>query len=246
VARRNVSKPDWIGAVKAGVENWKSIVQSQISQPGTDLEALAREEGIKLVQRVFHRTGQDGPRVAIFSGLENGPGSASICIRAAEVLAARREGPVCVVDADFGSPSLHQRFGVENINGLSEATLGSNPIEQFIQHIPERDLWLMPTGKAFTQVTLSGIEEGLRTRIAELRAAFRFVIIHAGTLRLESSAMQLSGWTDGIVLVVEANSTRRELVKRMKEYLLSSKVNLLGVVLNNRTFPIPEAIYRRL
>jgi Mrp family chromosome partitioning ATPase len=90
------------------------------------------------------------------------------------------------------------------------------------------------------------IADGLRVRITELRAAFRYVIIYAGPLRLETSAMLISRWTDGVVLVVEANSTRRETAKRVKESLQAANVSLLGVVLNNRTFPIPEAIYSRL
>jgi Mrp family chromosome partitioning ATPase len=58
--------------------------------------------------------------------------------------------------------------------------------------------------------------------------------------------MLLSRWTDGVVLVVEANATRRDAARRVKEILDAAGVSLLGVVLNNRTFPVPEAIYRRL
>jgi len=58
--------------------------------------------------------------------------------------------------------------------------------------------------------------------------------------------MHIGRWTDGVVVAVEANCTRRDSAKRVKETLLAANVNLLGVVLNNRTFPIPEAIYQRL
>jgi Mrp family chromosome partitioning ATPase len=48
------------------------------------------------------------------------------------------------------------------------------------------------------------------------------------------------------VLVVEANSTRRETVRELMEELQMLRTRVLGVVLNNRTFPIPEAIYHKL
>jgi len=47
-------------------------------------------------------------------------------------------------------------------------------------------------------------------------------------------------------LVVEANLTRREVARKAKESLESANVRLLGAVLNNRTFPIPETIYRNI
>jgi Mrp family chromosome partitioning ATPase len=72
------------------------------------------------------------------------------------------------------------------------------------------------------------------------------VVIHSGPIRLETSATLLSRWTDGVVLVVEANATRRNTARRVKEILVTANVSVLGVVLNNRTFPIPEAIYRRV
>jgi Mrp family chromosome partitioning ATPase len=58
--------------------------------------------------------------------------------------------------------------------------------------------------------------------------------------------MLLSRWTDGVVLVLEANATRRDAARRVKEILDAAKVSVLGVVLNNRTFPIPDVLYRRL
>jgi Mrp family chromosome partitioning ATPase len=88
--------------------------------------------------------------------------------------------------------------------------------------------------------------DGLRVRIEELRETYKYVVIHSGPLRMETSAALLSRWTDGVVLVVEANATRRDAARRVKEMLDAANVNLLGVVLNNRTFPIPDAIYRRL
>jgi hypothetical protein len=48
------------------------------------------------------------------------------------------------------------------------------------------------------------------------------------------------------VLVLTANRTRRESALRAREYLLHCNAELLGTVLDERTYPVPEAIYRRL
>ena len=56
----------------------------------------------------------------------------------------------------------------------------------------------------------------------------------------------LGNLCDGMVLVLEANSTRRVAAQKVKEKLHAANARLLGVVLSGRTFPIPEAVYRKL
>jgi hypothetical protein len=51
---------------------------------------------------------------------------------------------------------------------------------------------------------------------------------------------------DAAVLVVTAGRTRRDVALRAKQILQHFDVELLGTVLVDRTFPIPESIYRRL
>ena len=236
----------WVESIKGVAKAWERKGRVRNNYSGTDLEAITREEEVKLVQRVFPATSPESPRVALFTGLESEAGCAPTCARVAEILAGRSEGPVCVVDANFRLPSLHEYFGVENLKGLAEATVESGPVQNFAQQIPEPDLWLMTSGKASGKLRFPVMADGLRVRIEELRDTFKYVIIHSGPLRLETSAMLLSRWTDGVVLVLEANATRRDAARRVKEILDAANVSVLGVVLNNRTFPIPEAIYRRL
>jgi len=51
---------------------------------------------------------------------------------------------------------------------------------------------------------------------------------------------------DGLVVVLEANATRREAAVRITDTLRASNVRVLGAVLNKRTFPIPESVYSLL
>jgi Mrp family chromosome partitioning ATPase len=236
----------WLDSIRKGAKEWGPQVQARNVRHGADLEAITREEEIKLVQRVFPGTDESSPRAVLFAKLDGEAGCAPTCARVAEILAARAEGPVCIVDANFRAPSLHEYFGVENVNGLAEATVESGPIQNFAQQIPEPDLWLMPSGKEAAELRFPKMADGLRVRMEELRNTFRYVVIQSGPLRLETSAMLLSRWTDGVVLVVEANATRRDAARRVKEILEAANVSVLGVVLNNRTFPIPDAIYQRL
>jgi Mrp family chromosome partitioning ATPase len=71
-------------------------------------------------------------------------------------------------------------------------------------------------------------------------------LIHAPPLSRRREAVLLGQLSDGVLLVLEANTTRRAAAQRAKSVLESSQVRLLGTVLSERTFPIPESLYRRL
>ena len=61
-----------------------------------------------------------------------------------------------------------------------------------------------------------------------------------------ADAIALGRLSDGVVLVLEAESTRREAARIAVENLRASRIPVLGAVLNKRTFPIPERIYKML
>jgi Mrp family chromosome partitioning ATPase len=72
------------------------------------------------------------------------------------------------------------------------------------------------------------------------------VLIDAPPLTRYSDAIALGQLTDGFVLVLEANSTRREAALKVSENLRAAHIQVLGAVLNKRTFPIPESLYNKL
>ena len=86
----------------------------------------------------------------------------------------------------------------------------------------------------------------VQTWISGLPAEFAHVVISAPPIGLYTDAALLAQKTDGIVLVLEANATRRMAALKAKQALMASNVRVLGTVLNNRTFPIPEKVYRLL
>jgi receptor protein-tyrosine kinase len=232
--------------IKKKAKSWGQQVQKQANERRTDLEAISREEEIKLVHRIFPAGGQRSPQIVLFSAVESDAGCASICVRTAMILAARGDGSVCVVDANLRSPCLHHYFGIDNSRGLAEAVLEPLPIQDFAQKHAEANLWILPGGSAAGQLSFPGVYDRLSSRMTELRGQFKYVVIHSSPLDLDSASILLSSWTDGVVMVVEADTTRRETARRMKQNLDAANVCVLGVVLNNRTFSIPEALYRRL
>jgi Mrp family chromosome partitioning ATPase len=202
-----------------------------------------RDEIAKLVQKLF--LPPQGPRRVIFAGTEPGCGCSWMSARIAEALASQGRGSVCLVDCNLRSPGLHEQFGAENHHGLSDALLQGGPIREFA-HRWSRNLWFVSCGaSAETGLTMLGSER-MRSRLAELRTAFDYVLIDAAPLNGCNDAIMLGGLSDGVVLILKANSSRRETARKAVQELQSANVRVLGAVLNQRTFPIPEALYKRL
>ena len=86
----------------------------------------------------------------------------------------------------------------------------------------------------------------LNARIEELRQEFPIILMDSPPVNLYSDAISLGQSADGVVLVVSANSTRKEAARRAKQSFENAGARLLGAVLNNRTYPIPQVIYDRL
>jgi len=86
----------------------------------------------------------------------------------------------------------------------------------------------------------------LRRRLGQLRREFDYAVIHAPSVCNSESLSLLAHVADGLVLSIEAHRTRRLNAMRIRDRLLAANVRLLGVVLQERTFPIPERLYRKL
>jgi Mrp family chromosome partitioning ATPase len=71
-------------------------------------------------------------------------------------------------------------------------------------------------------------------------------VIHGPAAGLSSEAALLGQLADGIILVLDAHSTRRATALKIKETLQGASSKILGTVLSERAFPVPEGIYRRL
>jgi len=213
---------------------------------GLDLDLLAGEEALRLVQRVFLLQSQEPPHMVVFAGIDHGNGCSRVCVSVAETLAKNIRGSVCLVEANLRSPALPEMFGTTNHHGLTDALLQDGPIRSFAKLVRGENLWLLSSGALAADSANLLNSERLQTRFAELRKEFDFVLIDAPPLTPYSDALAFGQLTDGFILVVEANATRREAALQVAENLRAANVRILGAVLNQRTFPIPESLYHRL
>ncbi len=207
------------------------------------LDAFAKEQLHGLVRQVFFSGSLQPIRQVVFTAIDDTAESARICARASETLASQVPGNVCVVEANLHSPVLHKFFNSNDADEMQYAEQcdlrnGSRQIS--------RNLWFVPVD---TFLGVSGnpfFADCLRSRLSELGRQFEYALIHAPPAGLYSEAVLIGQLSDGVILGMEAHRTRRIAARITKERLQAANVRLLGMVLNQRTFPIPERIYRKL
>jgi len=210
------------------------IAPSEPSAEGPEL--------FRLVRSVFLVNNGTSPRRVVFFGVDGESGSSMVCANAARALSRNISKPVCLVDANVRSGRLSQSLGITR--GVPVSSKFSSVREQCAQI--SGNLWLagidlMSDGRG----CLLPIDE-LRNRLTQLSGAFEFVIIDAPGIDVSQDAEILGHVADAAVLVIEANKTRRSAAAKAKDSLEAAGVRLLGTVMNDRTFPIPQRLNRFL
>ncbi len=91
-----------------------------------------------------------------------------------------------------------------------------------------------------------GSWEYRRDVLDSLRESFDYVFVDCPALRAGNDLLSVAPFADGVILVVEAERTRREQVLHAERSIEFARGRLLGHVLNKRRYVVPEWIYRRI
>ena len=204
---------------------------------------LTRHEEAKLVQRVFLSSGLDVPRAVLFAGVESDNGSADVCLRVGHAITRMTRRSVCVMDADLRAPKLQDLVGADVGEGLADAIANPDATCSLTRRLAPEHLWLLAAGSAADRDSPVSVDR-MSACLTALGTRFEHVVISAPPIDSWAESMAVSGLVDGVVLVLRAHVTRREIVRHVIARLEDFDTPLLGVVLNDRTFPIPEAVYR--
>jgi Mrp family chromosome partitioning ATPase len=211
----------------------------------SDLYAYGREEVLRLVQCLFlatHGDGHHGPRRVVFCGIDESDSSNLLCARVGRSLAEQVESQVCVVDSNLRVSAPNPLFDLPPSNKEPQSQYGTTP--KFTQRVTD-NLCMLSSESITTDGGARTLDQ-LQALISGLSGEFTHWVISAAPIGLYSDAALLGQMAEGVVFVLEANSTRRAAARKAKQSLEDANVRVLGVVLNGRTYPIPEKIYRRL
>jgi hypothetical protein len=201
---------------------------------------FAREQLRGLVRKVFFSGAERPVRQVVLSALDGETDVKSVCRSVGEALAVETVSNVAVV-GDYPEVLPDAEIYPAETSGR----LSGNP--STLQHRAANrvrgNLWLVPGGETHDG---RGATALLHSHLGDMRREFEFSILEAPPAGESNEALAMAQFADGIILVLSAHRTRRITACKTVEMLEASNALLLGTVLCDRVFPIPNRIYRRL
>jgi Mrp family chromosome partitioning ATPase len=89
------------------------------------------------------------------------------------------------------------------------------------------------------------IDAGLGS-VDALRVNFDNILIDCRSINETTDAAMLASSVDGVVVVVDAGHSRRDEILNAQRTVEAAGGKFLGFVLNQRRYPVPEWLYKRL
>lgn len=200
-------------------------------------QTFAQQQLHALIRRVFFPGWSKASRQVVVCGADSHCDTADVCTRMAREMANALPGTVCIVDADLHSPGVARTISASVTDGAE--TLGTGSISA------GKNLWLIKPESIMGRQENDFDAAWLRTRMSELRREFDYTLIHAPPA-FRSETVVLGQLADGVILVIAAHRTHRSVALRSMEILKGANVLVLGTVLTERRFPIPEKLYQSL
>jgi polysaccharide biosynthesis protein PslE len=151
---------------------------------------------------------------------------------------------VLLVDANLIEPAIHKVTDVQTGPGmadwLADPKYAGASIESIAKPTAIGKLDVLTAGQS-----VNGHQPGRWTEavMAAAQSSYHAVVVDLPNMARCEATARVAGLCDAAIMVVECNNANREVLRQAVERLNESGVRLLGVVLNKRTFPIPEKLY---
>jgi Mrp family chromosome partitioning ATPase len=206
--------------------------QGKIQSQQTPGEQVRDEQIHSMVQQLFFQRDSKPVRHVGFVTAEASTESAMLCLQVARAIAEEDCYDVGLIDANPDPRPLQTRLDVA-IPTRAEATWTIGP-----------RLWMVPRQSWLPDACGHRVNARSLSRLRELTGEFDFSILWCAPVSWLTTS--IGQHCDGLVLVVTANKTRRIVAAQIKDQLNKADVPLLGTVLADRRFPVPQGLYGSL
>ena len=200
---------------------------------------------LELIRTVFQAVDGQGKlrnRVVAFTSATRGEGVSYVVNLMAKELAAQTQKRVLLVDAEaFATLNLADP---NHISSHCEETEIDNLLTLSVaESAPAHVVAARGPGRASDWDSSS---EYRKACLDALRWNFDYVLIDCPSPSVSSEAITLAPIIDGVAVVVKAAQTRRSQIQYCQDVLKNAGGTFLGFVLNQRQYPVPGWLYRRL
>lgn len=180
-------------------------------------------------------------KTLVITSAEPGEGKSTVSGNLSFALAQSGK-KVVLIDCDLRKPSIHKKFKISNLTGLTNYLIHKNDLDKVIQNI-EKNFDLITSGPIPPNPAEVVGSKSMEDLIKKLEENYDYIILDTPPVRAVTDAAILAGKADGTVLVIKADQTKKaSLVQGYKE-LQKVKANVLGTVLNGTSANRNDSYY---
>lgn len=169
-------------------------------------------------------------KVIVVTSSEQGEGKSTTSGNLALCM-AQGDKKVVLIDCDLRRPSLHKKFKLSNLEGLSDIMIGKKDLNQVINRY-NKNLVLITSGKIPPNPSEMLSSKAMSNLLDKLKADFDYIILDTPPVQAVTDSQILSTKADGTILVIRADRTRRESVQNAVSLLKKVNSHIIGTVLN--------------
>ncbi|MCB0321962.1 MAG: hypothetical protein KDD69_00265 [Bdellovibrionales bacterium] len=206
------------------------------SEKSWTLDVLARREMAALFHSIEAARADTRPLCIQFVGSVSGEGTSSIA-----------EGLARFVAESVGKRVLllgEVRPNATDGMVLQDAIIAGTDLNDLLSLNEQPNLTLAYLAREEAALARLADAETSSALIARLKERFPWVIIDSLPLARSSAGLLIAKNADGVILVVEADRTRKRTVMLARDRVVDAGGNLLGVVFNKRQTHLPARLRR--
>lgn len=207
------------------------------SKPGGSLitisspKSTASESYRGIRTSLLFSAADNAPRMILVTSAAPAEGK-SITSANLAVAMAQAGNRVLIVDCDMRRPKLHRIFNLQRDRGLSNIMVGSCDIDGATIHSSIPGIDIIVSGPVPPNPSeMLGSQQMIRFMEA-IRERYDRIIIDSPPITAVTDSVILSRLVDGVLLVIRAGETHREIVKNGIGLLQAANARILGAILN--------------
>jgi capsular exopolysaccharide synthesis family protein len=185
-------------------------------------------------------------KTILFLGTRHGGGCSTITVGFANNLARELLYKILLVDVNLRTPAYHDLFKIDKAQLFSFEHSCESDLQNKVKRVGNENLYVASCcGSLIDPISL--FESKQFDHFLQVgKDNFDYVILDGPPVPGIPEAQRIATKVDGVIIIIEAGITRKQVIRRVKKELEDAGANILGVVLNRRKQYIPNWLYRRI
>lgn len=139
---------------------------------------------------------------------------------------------VLLIEGDLHRPRLHRIYDLKKESGLSDLLQKRVELMEAIHPI-QANLHVLPSGSLVSNPSLLLKSKQMERLIHLLKPHYDFIFISSPPMVIVSDALCLSRFTDGVLLLIKQEASRKKSVQDCKTQLDRIKAPLIGAIVTH-------------